>query len=668
MNIVKSTGTFGFFTIISRLLGYLRDILIAVFLGTGALADAFFVAFRIPNTFRRLFAEGTFNAAFVPSYTSEIVKGKKQSNKFANDIFNLLFLGLFFLVLFVQIFMPVFVSIIAPGFIEDVEKMNLAINLTRITFPFLFFISLASFFSAILNSHNKFAVASAAPIILNIILIGILFFNTSYGQKKDNLPYELGKIQLPLSESVITNYVFDADSNLYVYSKNIGGYPINTPLVLTVQEFNNLVIEEKINGYFKEKLSLLRGNSENLNEIQKNLLPELYVNSNFFQSIFGSSFIDIKPQGSIGIDLGARFQKNDNPTFSPRNRKNFAFDFDQRITLSLLGKIGERLQITANYDTESTFDFQNLIKLEFNPPKYKLAEDYFPNDLNSTISKAMGKIDYLKSKSDQIKGYEDKISNFMSLPISEDAIIQNIDIGNINMPLNSSLISGAQSLMGVKTQLKFGKTNITAVFAEQRSQSQSLIAQAGGKLQEFSVFALDYESNRHYFLAHYFRDNYDLFLKNYPYINSPINITRVEVWVTNRQSLTNNIRNIVGLQDLGESQIENTRLGNLNENFFNNEGLQNIPRNEINKLDPKSIESGSFLSDDIRDISKTSNAFGPLNSIIKEGIDFVTLESARKLEQNEYKVHNQLGYISLNQRLTNDEILGNIFSKFCIGK
>ena len=181
MNIVKSTGTFGFFTIISRLLGYLRDILIAVFLGTGALADAFFVAFRIPNTFRRLFSEGTFNAAFVPSYSSELVKGKKKSNYFANNIFNLLFLALFFLVLIVQIFMPAFVSMIAPGFIDDVDKMNLAIYLTRITFPFLLFICIASFFAAILNSHNKFAAAAAAPIILNIILIIILFFSKSIG-------------------------------------------------------------------------------------------------------------------------------------------------------------------------------------------------------------------------------------------------------------------------------------------------------------------------------------------------------------------------------------------------------------------------------------------------------------------------------------------------------
>ena len=183
MNLIKSTGTFGFYTVISRLLGYLRDILIAIFLGTGLLADAFFVAFRIPNTFRRLFAEGTFNAAFVPSYSSEIRKGKKESKNFANDIFNLLFLGLLFLTILIEIFMPVFISMIAPGFIGDFEKMEVAINLTRITFPFLFFICLASFFSAILNSHNRFASAAAAPIILNIVLILILIFSKSIGDK-----------------------------------------------------------------------------------------------------------------------------------------------------------------------------------------------------------------------------------------------------------------------------------------------------------------------------------------------------------------------------------------------------------------------------------------------------------------------------------------------------
>jgi len=188
MNLVKSTGTFGFYTVISRLLGYLRDVLIAIFIGTGFIADVFFVAFRIPNTFRRLFAEGTFNAAFVPSYTSELAKSKNLSKKFANKIFNLLFCGLLFLILLVEIFMPAFVSIIAPGFVEDDKKIKLAIDLTRITFPFLLFVSLSSFFAAILNSHNKFAVASAAPIILNLILIGTLFFGNYLD---DNLVYFL---------------------------------------------------------------------------------------------------------------------------------------------------------------------------------------------------------------------------------------------------------------------------------------------------------------------------------------------------------------------------------------------------------------------------------------------------------------------------------------------
>ena len=176
MNLIKSTGTFGFYTIISRILGYFRDILIAIFLGTSFIADAFFVAFRIPNTFRRLFAEGTFNAAFVPSYTSELIKGKSKSKNFTDQIFNLLFLGLLILVLIIEVFMPIFVGLIVPGFIEDTKKIELATSLTRITFPFLLFVCIASFFSAILNSHNKFAAAAAAPIILNIILIGVLLF------------------------------------------------------------------------------------------------------------------------------------------------------------------------------------------------------------------------------------------------------------------------------------------------------------------------------------------------------------------------------------------------------------------------------------------------------------------------------------------------------------
>ena len=177
MNLIASTSTFGFFTLISRILGYVRDILIAIFLGTSLFADAFFVAFRLPNTFRRLFAEGTFNAAFIPSYAGALAKNKEQADEFAKNVLNLLFIILFFIVLLAEIFMPKLIYLIAPGFYKDPEKLNLAVNLSRITFPFLFFISLASFFSAILNSYNKFAAAAAAPIILNVILIGSLFFS-----------------------------------------------------------------------------------------------------------------------------------------------------------------------------------------------------------------------------------------------------------------------------------------------------------------------------------------------------------------------------------------------------------------------------------------------------------------------------------------------------------
>ena len=177
MNLLTSTYIFSFFTLISRVLGYLRDILIAIFLGASIFADVFFVAFRLPNTFRRLFAEGAFNAAFIPSYSAARIESKKKGKKFADEVLSLLILILFFIVLLVEIFTPYLIFLIAPGFIENSEKFNLAIEFTRITFPFLFFVSISSFFSGILNSRNRFAAPAAAPIILNIILISSLIIS-----------------------------------------------------------------------------------------------------------------------------------------------------------------------------------------------------------------------------------------------------------------------------------------------------------------------------------------------------------------------------------------------------------------------------------------------------------------------------------------------------------
>jgi putative peptidoglycan lipid II flippase len=232
MNLIKSTGTFSFFTIISRLLGYARDVLIAVFLGAGPLADTFFVAFRIPNTFRRLFSEGTFNAAFGPSYSSLLVN-KKNSQKFANNIFNLLVIGLFFLVLAIEIMMPLFILLIAPGFDGDYQKMELVITLTRITFPFLMFVSLASFFSAILNSHNKFAIASASPIILNILLIGVLLLGKILD---DQLVYYLS---YAVTISGILQFIF-----LYFFVKKYFSPKINL----------SFKVDDKIKKFFRKLL------------------------------------------------------------------------------------------------------------------------------------------------------------------------------------------------------------------------------------------------------------------------------------------------------------------------------------------------------------------------------------------------------------------------------
>ncbi len=182
MNLLSSTSVFGFYTLLSRILGYFRDILIAIFLGTSIYADAFFVAFRLPNTFRRLFAEGTFNAAFIPSYAEEKLKGENSGKKFADEIFSLLLLFLIFLIIIIEIFTPFLVYLIAPGFYEDSEKFSLAVEFTRITFPFLLFVSLSSLLSGILNTNNKFAAAAAAPIILNIVLILILLISFYYNK------------------------------------------------------------------------------------------------------------------------------------------------------------------------------------------------------------------------------------------------------------------------------------------------------------------------------------------------------------------------------------------------------------------------------------------------------------------------------------------------------
>ncbi|MCX2681802.1 cell surface protein SprA [Galbibacter sp. EGI 63066] len=421
----------------------------------------------------------------------------------------------------------------------------------------------------------------------------------------------LGKIELKNPESISSKYSYDPLTDSYIFTEKVGDYDISYPIILTPEEYEKLILHEQMKGYFKEKIDAFSG-KEGSEEAQKNLLPGFYVNSNFFESIFGGNTIEVIPQGSVAMDLGVRYQKNDNPALSPRNRSNISFDFDQRISLSLLGKVGTRLSVNANYDTEATFDFQNLIKLEYTP--------------------------------------------------DEDDIIQKIEVGNVSMPLNSSLISGAQSLFGVKTELQFGRTTVTGVFSEQRSQSRSVTAQGGGTVNEFEILALDYDEDRHFFLSQFFRDEYDSALETYPFIRSNVQITRIEVWVTNRAQRTENVRNVVALQDLGESVPENTRINqNAPAGFFTT--LNNLPRNAANGYDPFNIGgANSALTEAIRDIATVRQGFNTGAYTPGQGFDYSILENARKLEQGrEYQIDPQLGYISLNQRLSNDEVLAVAF-------
>lgn len=438
---------------------------------------------------------------------------------------------------------------------------------------------------------------------------------TPVAQDTTKTGFSTEKIQIKDPQSILKSYTFNPVTGMYVYTKTIDGFPTNYPTILSPKEYEDLVRKESMRNYFKQKLDAIEGKKDGSEEAKKDLLPRYYVKSGLFESIFGSNTIDVKPTGSIEMDFGLRYTKQDNPAFSPRNRSTMAFDFNQRISMSLMGKVGTRLNVNVNYDTQSTFAFQNLIKLEYTP--------------------------------------------------SEDDIIQKIEVGNVSMPLNSSLIKGPQSLFGVKTKLQFGKTSITGVFSEQKSQTKTVVAEGGGTVQDFEMYALDYDNDRHFFLSQYFRNRYDAALKNYPFIDSRVQISRLEIWVTNKQNRVNtttgnNLRNIIAIQDLGEAQLTGLQDSEVvvldpSTGMFNNPA-DSPSDNSNNDYDPAQIVTGTgLLNNNIREIATSGSGFNGITP--NEGADYSKLENARKLTSNEYTFNPQLGYISLQQRLANDEVL-----------
>lgn len=468
-----------------------------------------------------------------------------------------------------------------------------------------------------LTSHNFNTLTKTHFALIVSLLTSVVVWAQQPAQDSIKTGFDLGTIKTARPSGIESKYTYDAITDRYIYTEKIGEFNINYPVILTPKEFQELIAKENLRSYYKDKIDAFDGKKDGTEDKQKNLLPEFYVNSNFFETIFGGNTIEVVPQGSVEMDLGVLFSRQDNPLFSPRNRSNFTFDFDQRISLSLLGKVGTRLQVNANYDTQSTFDFQNIIKLEYTP--------------------------------------------------TEDDIIQKIEVGNVNMPLNSSLITGAQSLFGVKAQLQFGKTTVTGIFSEQRSESNTVVAQGGGTLEEFDFFVRDYDENRHFFLAQYFRDTYDESLRNYPFINNRgLQITRLEVYITNRSNRTDNVRNVVALQDLGESNPDAIFLNNPPTGFINT-NASIFPDNANNGFNPTAIGEGGILTEAIRDIATAKSGFGAQQNNVDEGSDFGKIENARKLiDGQEYTYHRELGYISLNQRLNADEILAVAY-QFTVG-
>jgi cell surface protein SprA len=409
--------------------------------------------------------------------------------------------------------------------------------------------------------------------------------------------------------------IFDKELNRYIILEKIGEFYTSTPIFLTQKEYQQYRLKRDMLEYFKNKVSAADGKKKGAAAAQKDLLPTYYTDSKFFESIFGGNTVKVTPTGNLNLKLGFIYQNTDNPQISEENRSSLTFDFDQQINASIRAKVGERLEFTANYDTQSTFDFQNLVKIDYTP--------------------------------------------------TEDDILQGIEAGNVEMPIKNSLINGAQSLFGVKTQLKFGNTNITAVFSQQNSESKTIVAEAGASIQPFELRTTDYDNDRHFFLSQFFIDNYANSLKNYPLISSQVNITRIEVWVTNRNASTEDFRSIVAFADIGESNninntyknlvnsngtVQSTNPVSININLNNVSTTINLPQNNANNIYDTNVLAG------IRDVSNVENTLNR-EFQMEQGTDYSMLENARKLDLNEYTLNPQLGYISLNRRLNDGEVL-----------
>ena len=412
---------------------------------------------------------------------------------------------------------------------------------------------------------------------------------------------------------------YDVGSGMYILYPKIGNMVVGNPVSMTSEEYNQYMLTNQLSEYYKEKsaTNALGYRKDQTEAIKKGLLPSVNIKNKIFESIFGGNKIEIIPQGFASFDIGGLYQKIDNPLILPQNRTNFAIDIQQRIQLGLLGKVGENLQLKANYDTQSGFAFENRMNL---------------------VWQAKGSWKDLQSK-----GLNDKTTG------GEDKIIKRVEFGNVNMPLSTNLIRGSESLFGLKTEFQLGKTYGTLVFSQQQGEARTIVAQGGGVLNTFKLNAIDYEDNQHYYLDHYFLNNYDKALLNYPQINSRISITRIEAWVLDQGSGNlQDQKGILGIRDLGEgiSGYPDNSQNNLYQSISTAIGT---PRNS--DTDYGNVVKGQLFP----------NANGSPERYA-DGEQYIFNRKARRLNQNEFVFNPQLGYMSLNQRLNDNQLLAVSYS------
>ena len=397
-------------------------------------------------------------------------------------------------------------------------------------------------------------------------------------------------IDLKRPDNIRQTVEYDDSANVYFIGSKIGDTYLNAPILMTPDEYRRWSEKRAMHDFFRKK------NTENVKNEGKDKFSfaDMHFDLGPADKIFGPGGVRIKTQGTAELKLGVNMKTIDNPSLPIRNRKTTAFDFDEKINLSVNGKVGDKVNMNLNYNTDATFDFdtQNL-KLK----------------------------------------YEGK----------EDEIFKLVEAGNVTFPTNNSLVKGASSLFGVRADMQFGRLKLQTVLSQKKSSTKSVSTKGGTQTTPFELDAADYEENRHFFLSHYFRQHYDEAMANLPNLLTGIEVNRVEIWVTNKTGLTSNTRNIVAFTDLGDTKVSNP-LWSLTGH--------SVPGNNAN------TEYSTLTSqyDAARDIDQTNSVFAAIPGF-RSGVDFEKLASARLLSSSEYTVNKALGYVSLKTGLQTDMVL-----------